>query len=525
MESHDYSISSKVSRHSQHTAPSNSSGDVDDVMSDSGSAQGNNPSICSKSTLSVSPNREAGEVLMSMALAQPTSLRKVENPSGSGNSSSMPFPIPQSMPWRTTSLSKPATVLLDSADSVSSAGTSTTAESSLTAALVSRDWAAIPHASTSASAGVSVSSQQGESPASTPGVYFQCGHPRLLGSHVHVAQGCPTSSLTHALNRFNIDSDCEASIASNSIVEDHIMDDDDATFDDAASHASVNSHTSAGSAMSQRSSASHNIRRVARKKKIGKTQRLMDRAAAHERILQVRSDRSQKMRANVVQSQRTSQVTISGLSSALAHEPHHQLSDSPGSTTSSQSSIPLMHVNHGSSSSQALAASLERHPLHSMGDLGRTPTASNCSDLRKLSALGPPSQYLDTLPTGVHIAANGRGVVPIILPGSTRKTAPLGYHPQLACRLPTPPPNIATGGMIVTNNNDNSNKMEEDCTISKPALAPAESREADDTKELSAQSLEHMNHTKQATVDDVMEVAMTLSKLGSVRTGPVPRFR
>ena len=37
-------------------------------------------------------------------------------------------------------------------------------------------------------------------------------------------------------------------------------------------------------------------------------------------------------------------------------------------------------------------------------------------------------------------------------------------------------------------------------------------------------ALQHKNH-QQASVDDIMEVAMTLSKLGGVRTGAIPRIR
>ena len=518
MESHDFSISSKVSRHTRHTDASGGSslGENDDAMSDIGSAcYGTHHSQCSKSTLSISPNREAGEAMTSMALAYPTALSKMPRPAEPTpppiNNNTLPFSLSNPVSWRSTSLSKLATVLLDSAgcdhDSVSSVGTSTTAETSLTGAMVTRDWGAIPHI---ASAGVSVSSSQlGESPSSTPGVYFQCGHPRLLGSHVQVAQAssgqCATSSLAHALNRFNIDSDCEMSAASNSIMEDQIMDDDDASLDDTASRCSVASHTSAGSNKSQLSSASHSIRASGRRKKIGK-KAFMDRAAAHERILQIRNDRSHKMRANVVHSQRmNNQVSISGLSSAMAQE-GHQLSESPGSTTSSQASI-LMHVNHGSSS-QATTPVHEKHPLHhSMGaDLGRTPTASNCSDLRRLKALGPPAEYINSLPPGVHLLSKGVMQPYLPGPGVSRKSAPLGFHPQLASGLPRPSPNVNANMVIINNSTPDQ--------VSEPSLAEAD---------VETREMEHVNHNP--TVYDVMEVAMTLSKLGGARTGPVPRIR
>lgn len=534
MESHDFSISRHSQQHSQHTGATtgsvdaNSCGENDDMESDSGSAHGgasnahfDTHSHCSKSTLSVSPNNVAGETLTSMALAYPTGLRKVPPPSKDNNTG--PFSLPHSILRRTNSLSKPASVLLDSAefqssgnndhDSVSSAGTSTTAESSLPSAMMSRDWGATPH-HPGTSAGVSISSQGGESPLSAPGVYFQCGHPRLLGgaapSIVGSGQHCATSSLAHALNRFNIDSDCEASVASNSIVEDHMLmdeDEDESIFDDTASRTSVTSHTSAGSTKSsQHQQLSTPLRAALRKKKIGKTQRLMDRAAAHERILQIRTNQSQKMRASLVHSQRMSH-SISGLFEGMAQE----LSESPCSTSSaSQASIPLVHVQHGSCS-RSTRQGRENVSHQTMGDLGRTPTASNCSDLRKLQQLGScPSQFLYTLPVdvtlpvGVHvISANSRPSVQTNLQRVCPAAAPLGFHPQLASRIPTPPPKLVAGMMPPPS----VRKVSSVCEV--------ESREAEESK-----SLQYMNHP--ATMDDVMEVAMTLSKLGE-RTGSVPR--
>jgi len=578
MESHDFSVSKNsqptVSAAGGSVDANSCNGDNDD-MSDSGSVQGqihtkvipeDAHSQCSN--LSVSPNTVAGGPLTAMALHYPTSLRKIPHPNSKplppppGNNNSMPFSLSHSMPWN-CNLSKSATVLLDLTDhqrggndndSVSSAGTTTTAESSLTAThatMMSRDWGAVPHPS---SAGVSVSSMGGESPASTPGVYFQCGHPRLLGGHVHVgpSSGCAsTSSLAHALNRFNIDSDCEASVAgsvaSNSLMEDHIMDEnDDCSLDDTASRCSVASHASAGSTKSQLSSASHSIRNQARKKKIGKTQRLMNRAVAHERILQIRSDHSQKMRANLVHTQRMSssnhQVSVSGLSTAMAQEVQ-PLSVSPGSTSSSQASMPLMHVQHGSGDSSVVPACSMHNgvggsvplpqqstlPQQSMGDLGRTPTSSNCSDLqRQLKALGSPSQYCMPMPAGVHQQLQGSN-------HAVRNGVPLGFHPQLASRIPAPPPKLGAGMMMmmppppIVKRRANS--------MSQPIVVPqVEDSTMDTTTEdcSTPSSLQYMNHTKQdymheaqqATVDDVMEVATFLSKLGGTRTtGSIPRIR
>lgn len=550
MESHDFSIS-KNSQHTGATPPgsvgANSTGENDDgEMSGSGgsSAQDNNHphdaaaasapspadahSHSSKSPLSLSPIDSAcraGDSLTSMALLYPTALRKVPHPAdptpppsnSDSNSITVPFSLSNPLSWRTMSLSKPATVLLDSAeyqrgndqDSVSSAGTCTTAESSLTAAMVSRDWGNAPPAT--ASAGMSTSSLQG-SPASTTGVYFQCGRPHLLGSHIHVTKGgqCATSSLSHALNRFNIDSDCEASVASNSIVEDHLMDEDDASCDDTASLAS---HTSTLSSASH-----HNIARAAGgRKKIGKTQRLMDRAAAHDRILQRRSDRSQKMRASLVHSQRMGdRVSISGLSSAMTNnEAPPQRSESPGSTSSSQASIPLVHVQHGSGGSQATVSQVGAQETHLGGyNLGRTPTASNCTDLRRqLKDLGCTSEYLDSLPQGVHIVSAGGQ-------GRPMQMAPLGFHPRLASRIPTPPFKLSAQGTMMPSNSET-----DQAGSAAPMSSSTEEVESGEVEDSTPPSLQHMTHDQAADYDSVMEVALTLSKLGGERAGPIPRFR
>ena len=508
MESHDFSIS----RHSRSSGGANSFGEQDVTMESNYQSTGDAQSQCSKSTLSVSPSLETGENLTSMALAYPSALRQVPPPAKPTpppyNNNTLPFSLSSSVPWRTTSLSKPASVLLDSADhdSVSSVGTSTTAESSLN--IISRDWGAIPH---SASAGVSISSQGGgeSSPASTPGVYFQCGHPRLLSSGGGQQHCATTSSLAHALNRFNIDSDSEASVASTSIAEDHIMDEDDASFA---------SHTSSGSTKRQ---LDGDIRVGGRRKKIGRTQRLMDRAAAHERI-QMRNDRSQKMRANLVHSQMMgSKQVISGLSSVMTQDAH-RLDESYRSSSSvcSQGSHSLVHVHHGVSGSSHATFSTPRGenqlPLESMVDLGRTPTASNCYSMRMAS-----------MPMGVHVSTNN--VRQEFMPFNdwqqgcdssvtSTMSAPLECHPQLASRIPTPPPKL--GGMILA-----SMCTSED-QIGNSVPTPMEEAARDEAPQYctGVSALQHKNH-QQASVDDIMEVAMTLSKLGGVRTGAVPRIR
>eukprot|EP00584_Thalassiosira_punctigera_P026414 CAMPEP_0172577426 /NCGR_PEP_ID=MMETSP1067-20121228/138225_1 /TAXON_ID=265564 ORGANISM="Thalassiosira punctigera, Strain Tpunct2005C2" /NCGR_SAMPLE_ID=MMETSP1067 /ASSEMBLY_ACC=CAM_ASM_000444 /LENGTH=618 /DNA_ID=CAMNT_0013370113 /DNA_START=1509 /DNA_END=3365 /DNA_ORIENTATION=+ len=553
MESHDFSIAG----HSQHTGGDTagggsvgSTGENNDSESDSGSNHGaanpNAPlqlpsypqdvvhSQSSKGTLSQSPTCAAGEHLTSMALAYPTALRKASRPVEAmppppAHSNTVPFSL-----WRPggmASLSKPASVMLDSAgeyrhfndgDSVSSAGTSTTAESSLTAtaAMVSRDWGAMPPPSAA-----HTSPGLGESPASAPGVYFQCGHPRLIPGQPH----CASSSLANALNRFNIDSDCEASsVASGSIVEDHcqMMDEDDAVSLGDASHASYASHTSVGSASKNLSSSvgsSHSHLSQARaaraKKKIGKTQRLMDRAAAHERILQIRSDRSRCMRASVVHSQRMGNPNnASGLSSAMmgqGEEGAPQLSESPCSASSgSAASLPLVHVQHGKQGNNTglnLPDLKCNAPHNSIGGLGRTPTSSNCnSDLRRLKAMEGGASY-QFLPPGIHLSA---------LQGPTRM-APLMCHPRFATRIPTPPP-MPAAGMLPSVLGGSS------VSVSTKQQEESDTEECREPEGSTASELQHANH--QATIDDVMEVAMTLSRLGEHAGDgsgghPVPRIR
>mmetsp|Transcript_19130 Transcript_19130/g.31212 ORF Transcript_19130/g.31212 Transcript_19130/m.31212 type:complete len:293 (+) Transcript_19130:1315-2193(+) len=212
-----------------------------------------------------------------------------------------------------------------------------------------------------------------------------------------------------------------------------------------------------------------------------------------------------KMRASLVHSQRMSHhhVSISGLFEGMAQE----LSESSCSTSSaSQASIPLVHVQHGSSSSST-PRGRESFSHQTMGDLGRTPTASNCSDLRKLQQLGScPSQFLYTLPVdvtlpvGVHVISANRQCKTNLQRVAAPAAAPLGFHPQLASRIPTPPPKLVASLPSVRK---------------VSSVSEVESREVEESK-----SLQYMNHP--ATMDDVMEVAMTLSKLGE-RTGSVPR--
>ena len=173
--------------------------------------------------------------------------------------------------------------------------------------------------------------------------------------------------------------------------------------------------------------------------------------------------------------------------------------------SSQASSIPLIHVKHATPPKQAEQAAFQ------LGALGRTPTASNCSDIRKLRSLvKPPGRYLSHL-EGVHISANAHPT----------SAMPLGFHPRLASRIHAPPPRLAPNGTISIPATSQALAG----PFSKPSFAHVESREDVDS---STSSLQHKDHppTTAATVDDVMEVAMTLSKLGGTRTtGPVPRIR
>ncbi|KAL3800515.1 hypothetical protein ACHAW5_009025 [Stephanodiscus triporus] len=471
MESHDFSIS-KQTQHSITTRGStdeNSCEDYDDMQSDSESAH--------------KTARKTGETLQHMALAYPAALLKVPPPV---KPTPPPSPHSRPVPWRNTSSQSACILLNNDHDSVSSVGTSTTAESS---AMISRDWGAHPHTT---SAGVSISTQGGESPTSAPGVYFQCGNPRLLLVGNSQGGNCPASLLAHELNRFNIDSDCEASVTSTSIAEDRMMDEDDASVDDTIeSRASVASHLSTGSTKSQLS-ATRNIRGL--KKKIGKTQRLMDRAAAHERILRIRSDHSQKMRADVVHAQRVGNPAPTAPWSSIMPQ-ESMLTESPCVLPNCPNSIPLVHLNHSGLSQ-----------VQSFGDTGRTPTASNCSDLRSNLRKLRELECCVSLPEGVHISA-----------GTEMKASPLWSHPQLASRIPTPPPS----GIVLqaSCHNVTSNPL----PIPMPCLAKVGSRGGEDFSPSSPSSLQHTDH--QATVDDVMEVAMALSSLSGMRTGSIPRIR
>lgn len=604
LESHDFSIVSRLSHHTHENTSGASS--IVDGEEDVGGGEENSwngqqpPQRTSSKTLylpSISPNR-----LTSMALPCPMALKNMPLPPAKPTPSSTA--LSSLSHWRnnSNSLSKSASVLLDSAeyDSVCSVGTCTTAESSL---MLAKDWGAHPphippSAPTLPSANSSLQGEGSHSPVSfTPGVYFQpttttmgrigsgssfCtsqGQQLLLSQHSRLggvgaaASHCPTtSSLAHALHRFNIDSDCEASLASNSIVEDHAaMDYEDHTHDDdTASRSSISSYISAGTNTtggggSIKSQHSHSKKNKVSKKvhhhhqsssRHANSSCTMDRASAHERILKVRNDHSKNMRANLAQSHRN---TAGNLSLVMAQ-------GAAAGTTSGAGgdNIPLVHHVHGSDRVRP------NHPLPTSSsssntfarddkvcyDLGRTPTASNCrSELHKLKELGLvmingvecTSSGIESssllLPMGVHISQDRsfypypptKGI-PMVGPPHHRQqplqppaggpswtgvaARPLQVHPELVSRAPTPPPKL--GWMSFPQQGGSSGP--EELVSSTTASEEVKSRIDEDTTNDDSASVQHTNHS----IEDVMEVAMTLSKLGGggVRNnGPIPRFR
>jgi hypothetical protein len=538
---------------------------------------GGDSSYCSRSTLSTSPHNNMGgsnnvnvanEHITSMALACPHSLLKNShqyyggdnnNNTGSttttNNNNNSTGALPFSLSWgrnSTCQLSRSAAAVLS-------------AESSFTATMVSRDWgnASATPAVYYPSGTASVSSLGGDSSiASAPGVFFQ-GRQHCLGNTT--TRTTPPSSynskttgvvgtLASALNRFNIDSDCEvSSVASNSIMEDPTSMMEDCNIDDSASCASRTSHVSCegggGGGGSVCSISSRSQQRVSKKKKVGKNQRLMDRALAHEHRMQMRKEQSQKLRANMVHSQRMNHCSLGGLPTM----PHQSLS---GHTTAS--SIPLMHVHHQATplntpnnssgkentttemlkggggqllSGPLLFPVLPKHPSFGSQDLGRTPTASNCSQYTKGSTTAAPNMVL---PVGVHSNYH-------FPPNNGR---PLGCQPQLASRIPTPPPPRKVAAAAPSSTASSSSSVSLPSSSNAPSrdelLVVSESNSTTRVSEMEmdlanvVSSLQHCKHGfgpppaaaaattaiapteggKRGIEDDVMEVAVTLSMLG-----------
>ena len=471
LESHDFSKYQHNGDGSQHTADSEM-GESRSQAGDSDSGSSHKRSHGPSPTIQVM-GTELNVPITSLALSYPTAVLKP--PPGTNQTTptlSSSNPIARLFSKGATRQYQNSKHVTDQ-DSVTSTGTSTTAGSSLSA-MVSRDWA-----TTASGQHVEPMTVESGSPSSVAlhGVYRGS-----YGARSSAASHCPTSSLTHALNRFNIDSDCDGSIASGSFAggghsiategDDHAMDEDDA---------SVHSHTSFVSMGSQRSHLSSTPR--PRGRKAGKAQMLLDRAAAHDRILQIRNEQSQKTRANLVHTQR------------MVHHQEVTETRSRSSSTSSQNSIPLLHVQHGNTS-QAPATYPQPQPSH-YGDLSRTPTLSNCSHLRRMNGSQAPvglaayPSFNAPTPAGVHVA-NQIQLDPY--PGR-----PLGFHPELASAAPQ------------------YHSLE----------APSVKSSQDVTSNCSSNTAhEILAHRRQASVEDVLEAVEALSKLKGKGQGcMIPRIR
>jgi len=576
----------------------------------------------------------ADESMTSMALACPHTLLKshqVHNGTTAtatftnSNSSALPF----SLSWggQSSQLSRSAAVLLDEAgggggqqlppppptgggavvpppplrsrsnteNSISSAATATTAESSFTATMVSRDWGssgggatttttnvvAFPQPTPSGTASVS-SMGDSVTSAPVPGVFFQVQGSRVGNTNSYASTGpahcVATSSLASALNRFNIDSDCEASIASNSIIDDPTNIIMDMTMDDSASCAS---HISGGSSISITSNTNTKSRPIAaasakkkKKKKIGKNQRLLDRASAQERMIQMKrggnhdwSSVSQKLRASMVHSQRVGclgnglpmphQLGGGGGTTPAAAGAGVVVPSSPArsccssSVASHASSLPLMHVDHQatpmstpvaamniistnnggsdpnnmvmmSSTAQLMSPPvLPKQPSFGGSDLGRTPTASNCSQQQHSTV---------TLPTGVYI-------------GGANYCGPLNYRPQLVSKIHMPPSSAAAPNHVVMGSSSpppssslpsfsHASEMEAKLAtnvVTVPSMQQ-HSTTHQDIPTFSSPQPPVVKRAESVIEDDVMEVAVTLSMLGATTTsngggGMIPRVR
>eukprot|EP00984_Skeletonema_dohrnii_P021713 scaffold10903_cov90-Skeletonema_dohrnii-CCMP3373.AAC.5 len=330
---------------------------------------------------------------------------------------------------------------------------------------------------------------------------------------------------------------------------------DDCHIDDSASCAS---HMSGSSSIASTTTNNTKPRTAKKKKKIGKNQRLLDRASAHERMMQMRNDRSQKLRAGMVHSQRASHCSFGGLpmphqlgggggitaATAVASSPARSCSSS---VVSQASSIPLMHVDHQATpmgtpvaamcsigdpnndmvmmmqGSPYLSPVLPKRPSFGGSDLGRTPTASNCSQQHTKT----------TLPSGVHY-----------LQGAN--CGPLNYHPQLVSKIyMPPPPNVmalspppAASSLPNWSNADrrddsqsNSSQVSEmETNLANVVSSMQHSTQQEHAVPPSPPSI--VKRAAESVEDDVMEVAVTLSMLGGGRTTPsnggggmIPRVR
>lgn len=340
-------------------------------------------------------------------------------------------------------------------DSVGSSATSTTAGSSFTNTLVSKDWgntnssrnnAAMVHHPNNAVVSMEDSStllhgvhynHQNNHPTTT------LFHPTLNNNNI----ACPaTSSLTHAMNRFNIDSQSDCDTTSHCSMDDT----DESLGSPSFGYANTTATTITG---------------IARRRKAGKAQRLMDRAAA-----QTRSRSGSWGRA---QTRSRSGSWGSGSCRSLP-----------------QPAALLHHVRHGGDQQGMTTAS--------SGDLSRTPVASNCRAL-----------------TGVHISSlsknnnNGPSMNqsdPVFNSASEDAPRPLGFHPLLASNVPQGPAETSAKQGCDPRENDYVDiEMEEGIKATEP----------------------RWNHRRQSSIDDVLEVAEALAKLSKGRTSGsmIPRIR
>lgn len=476
LESHDFSNYQKNGDASQHTVDSEM-GDSKALSGDSESDPGSSQKRARAHSPTFGMGNELNVPITSLALSYPTALLKpppeaaaATSNKSNGNPIARWFSKGAGMPQD----SKPQH--LTDQDSVTSTATSTTAGSSFSA-MVSKDWSA-PHNAEPMKVERSASAS-----SAFQGVHYR-GNSRV---RTNATPQCVTSSLAHALHRFNIDSDCEASIASGSVAggasimtedEDHAMDEDDA---------SVHSHASFVSMGSHRSNISSTPR--PRSRKAGKAQRLLDRAAAHERIIQMRNEQSQKTRANLVHIQR------------MGHQDSPETRSRSNSNASSHSSVPLLYVQHGNASEPPATYMEPAPPQPSLygGDLSRTPTASNCSEL-KLRRIQAPAGLAypglnRSIPAGVHLSsqdANSAVHNHHMAVGTPGK--PLLFHPQLASAVP---PSHAA--------------ITADTPISSSSSISAH---------------ESLAHRRQTSVEDVLEVVEALSKLKGKGNGSmIPRVR
>lgn len=330
-------------------------------------------------------------------------------------------------------------------------------------------------------------------------------------------------------------------------------------YDDCS--ASCASHISEGGSIASTTNASTTKPHAKKKnKKIGKNQRLLDRASAHERMMQMRNDRSQKLRANMVHSSRglpmPHQLGGGGgnATAAVAASTTVIVSSSPtrsccsSSVISQASSIPLMHVDHQASSSTtttpmstpvattaatggAAAAYLsppvlpQHPPSFDGGDLGRTPTASNRSQHSK-------SMTTNALPLGVHSSYHLQGSGG----GGIANCRPLNYHPQLVSKIHMPPPPPPSNVMISddpmsSSNSSQVSEMETNLANVVLSMQHGTQHDPNNPPPSSAPPTPIVVKTAEKSVeDDVMEVAVTLSMLGGGKTtsgggGMIPRVR